>query len=498
MTLEVKAESFDRALELAQFGRFNVFLMSTAGIALANVYLESTTMNFVLPVSQCDLQWTQTERNLLGAVSYIGIIMSAHCWGSLADSMGRKKVLAPTLILGFVMSVLSSFCNSFLWMFTFRFFNGICISGATSVILVYLGEFHCQKQRDKSIMISCFILSIFALVCPLVAWGIINGNWWIDIPWLDMRYTPWRLFMVACATPGLISGFLIMIFPESPKYLLSKNQEEEALEVLKKIFFDNSRKDKSLYPVTSLRKDSDTTEDNLEKMRMKNVFGVIWNRTKPLFNKDNLKVTTILCTLQFILYSSNFGMFVFYPDIINSVEQHLKDNGNGTGMCDIYELKLQSVYKTTGSCVPKLELSTFTYSFICEILFFLGCLLLIFIITKIPKNYILAFVLAVPGVFGVVAAAIHNPKASLALYTALLTSALGMMVISSSVVESYPTHLRATAMSICQLFSRLGCVVGSNYIGSLLQYHCNMSFYISSIALIAGGLLALMLPKAVY
>ncbi|KAL5277989.1 hypothetical protein ACFFRR_002933 [Megaselia abdita] len=183
---------------------------------------------------------------------------------------------------------------------------------------------------------------------------------------------------------------------------------------------------------------------------------------------------------------------------VNSVEQHLNDNGNGTGMCEIYELQLQGVYEGESTCVQKLELSTFTYSFICEVAYFTGFLLLAFIIKKIPKNYILAIILTVPGVFGVVAAAIHNPKASLALYTALLISGLGMMVISSSVVESYPTHLRATAMSITQLSARLGCVVGSNYIGSLLRYHCNLSFYLSSGALIGSGFLALMLPKPVY
>ncbi|KAL5277990.1 hypothetical protein ACFFRR_002934 [Megaselia abdita] len=292
MTLmDVRAESFDRALELSQLGRFNVFLVCTAGIVLADVYLETTTMNFVLPVSQCDLHWTQTERNLLGAVSYIGIIVSAHGWGSLADSIGRKKVLAPTLII-------------------------FSVSGAASVILVYLGEFHCQKLRDKSIMFSCFVMSVFSLVSPLVAWGILNGDWWFDIPWLGVRYTPWRLFMVVCATPGLISGFLILIFPESPKYLLSNNQEKEAIKVLQSIFSTNTRKDKCLYPVRSLISDSDSIECDIEKLGLKNVMAVMWNRTKPLFSKNYIRDTTIFCTLQFVLYSSNFGMFVFFPDII--------------------------------------------------------------------------------------------------------------------------------------------------------------------------------------
>uniref|UniRef100_T1GJ92 Major facilitator superfamily (MFS) profile domain-containing protein n=1 Tax=Megaselia scalaris TaxID=36166 RepID=T1GJ92_MEGSC len=126
MTLPMeRAESFEKALELAKFGKFNILLICTAGIVMANIYLETTSMNVVLPVSQCDLHWTQKERNLLGAVSYIGIIISSHCWGFVGDTFGRKKVLVPTLLVGFVVSVISSFCNSFTCMFIFRLINGI-------------------------------------------------------------------------------------------------------------------------------------------------------------------------------------------------------------------------------------------------------------------------------------------------------------------------------------------------------------------------------------
>lgn len=368
-------------------------------------------MNFVLPASQCDLQWTQLERNLLGAVCYIGIILSAHFWGCLGDSIGRKKVLCPTLLVGFFVTVCSSFSNSFAVMFTLRLINGIwfvsflflpfspkyvnqniSVSGATSVVLVYLGEFHSQKFRDKSIMICCFIMSIFTLLTPVLAWGIINEEWSFYIAWLNMTYTPWRLFMVVCATPGLLSGLLMLMLPESPKYLLFKNEEKQALDVLSKVYAMNTRRDSSVYPVLGLKKEVSTLDGDLIKMKFKNAVEVMWNRTKPLFSKNHLKDTTVYCILQFILYSSNFGMFVFFPDVINSVEQYLQENGNSSRICEIYELKLQQVYgqvEEEDTCDRSLELSTYTYSFICELAYFLGYLLLVFIIKKVPKNYIL-------------------------------------------------------------------------------------------------------------
>lgn len=359
-------------------------------------------------------------------------------------------------------------------------------------------------------------MSIFCLVAPILAWAILNRDWSIEISWFSMKYTPWRLFMVICATPGLISGILILFFPESPKYLLAKSQEEECLNILKKIFKCNTNKDKSLYSVSCLKRDLDTSDLDSFGFKSRNAIEVLWNRTKPLFSKEFLKDTTIYCLLQFILHSSNFGMFIFFPDIVNSVEGHSNENSTSKTMCEIYEQKLQGVYGKSEECVPKLELSTYTYYFICETAYFFGYIFLICIIKRVPKNYILgklfdisllrflesilfsAIILTATGGFGILAAAVRNSKASLALYTALLTSGLGMVVIGSAVVESYPTHLRATAMSVTQLFARLGCVVGSNYIGSLLQHHCNMSFYISSGVLVIGGILSLLLPKAAY
>lgn len=94
-------------------------------MVLANVLLETLGISFVLPVSQCELNWTIEEKGILSAVGFIGIIISSHLWGFLADTMGRREVIRPTLIIGFVFSVLSSFSNSFGMLVTFRLLNGI-------------------------------------------------------------------------------------------------------------------------------------------------------------------------------------------------------------------------------------------------------------------------------------------------------------------------------------------------------------------------------------
>ena len=60
-----------------------------------------------------------------------------------------------------------------------------------------------------------FIFGIGAMLLPLVAWVFINGNWSIHIPYLDIIYKPWRLFIVMCGIPGFLCGICLYKIPES-------------------------------------------------------------------------------------------------------------------------------------------------------------------------------------------------------------------------------------------------------------------------------------------
>lgn len=50
---------------------------------------------------------------------------------------------------------------------------------------------------------------------------------------------------------SLIASVSFYYLPESPKFLLSHGQENEALEVLKEIYSTNTGKSKDTYPVSS-------------------------------------------------------------------------------------------------------------------------------------------------------------------------------------------------------------------------------------------------------
>lgn len=93
-------------------------------MVLFAVAMETCGISYVLPMSECDMNLSTSDEGILTAVPFAGIICSSHLWGFLADTKGRRRVLQPTLLAAFLISVASSFVQNFYLFTTLRFLNG--------------------------------------------------------------------------------------------------------------------------------------------------------------------------------------------------------------------------------------------------------------------------------------------------------------------------------------------------------------------------------------
>lgn len=109
-----------------------------------------------------------------------------------------------------------------------------------------MGEFHCEKHRNRAVLYGSFIAAFSAIFFPLIAWVFINQEWEFVVPLLGITYRPWRLFFIVCGLSGLVCGIIFHYLPESPKYLLGANRHDEALEVLRYMHKKNTQSNKKL------------------------------------------------------------------------------------------------------------------------------------------------------------------------------------------------------------------------------------------------------------
>lgn len=108
----------------AGYGFFNIAVLLSAGLCLMCVIIETMGMMFVIPAAQCDLNLDLAQKGLLSAISFLGVVVSSHLWGFLADTRGRKNVLLISMIASFITTFIASFIPQS-WLFILmRFING--------------------------------------------------------------------------------------------------------------------------------------------------------------------------------------------------------------------------------------------------------------------------------------------------------------------------------------------------------------------------------------
>lgn len=79
-----------------------------------------------------------------------------------------------------------------------------------------------------------------------------NHPWYRFHLFLLLLVHTWQIFLLICGLPSLISGLILIMLPESPKFLMSQGRNMEALKEFQKMYAFNTRKPKNTYPVSIL------------------------------------------------------------------------------------------------------------------------------------------------------------------------------------------------------------------------------------------------------
>jgi len=214
--------SLDQVLSECGLGFFHKRLLVTCGFGFSAAAVEVVLTAFLF--TELEAHWGLNEYELGALPSLVGFgsTIGELVWGSLADSHGRRPVFMVTVVIVAVFGMLSAMSPTFLWLYLFRFMVGFGYGGNIAVDFAIFSELLPTKGRgDMLFCISAFWPIGQASTC-LLAWAV--------IPTLG-----WRVFLVLCAIPTLITAFLRPLIPESPRWLLLKGREQEAREVCRHI-----------------------------------------------------------------------------------------------------------------------------------------------------------------------------------------------------------------------------------------------------------------------
>ncbi len=165
----------------------------------------------------------------------IGCVAGAFLAGRLADVLGRRTVMILTAILFLIGALVQGFSHE-QWLFVIARMGGGMAVGAASVLSpAYISEVAPAEIRGRmttiqQIMIISGLTAAFVINYYLAAAAGASTN----LFWGGYEAWRWMYWMQAIpATVFLVALFLI---PESPRFLVSKGRNDEAVKVLTALF----------------------------------------------------------------------------------------------------------------------------------------------------------------------------------------------------------------------------------------------------------------------
>ncbi|WP_079527756.1 D-xylose transporter XylE [Halobacillus hunanensis] len=173
----------------------------------------------------------------------IGCIIGGFISGALSTKFGRKYTLIIAAILFSISALGSAYPEwlffsfgepSFALLFMFnvyRIIGGIGVGLASAVSPMYIGEIAPSHIRGRLVSLNQFAIIFGMLVVYFVNWGIARGQ---SAEWINE--VGWRYMFASEAIPALLFLVLLFAVPETPRYLASQNQNDEALKILGKIY----------------------------------------------------------------------------------------------------------------------------------------------------------------------------------------------------------------------------------------------------------------------
>lgn len=185
-------------------------------------------MTGALPFLQKD--WHLTNATVVGWITsavMFGAIFGGAVAGQLSDRFGRRKMILASAIVFAIFALLSMVApnNGSLYLIIVRVLLGLAVGAASALVPAYMSEMAPANARgslsglNQTMIVSGMLLSYimdFLLKGLPQAWG-------------------WRIMLGLAAVPAIILFCGVLRLPESPRFLIKNNQEQEAKVVLSSI-----------------------------------------------------------------------------------------------------------------------------------------------------------------------------------------------------------------------------------------------------------------------
>ncbi|MCM3652284.1 sugar porter family MFS transporter [Metabacillus litoralis] len=234
----------------------NIILASTLGGLLFGY--DTGVINGALPFMSESFNLNSFTEGLVASSLLLGAAFGSVLGGKLSDYIGRRKNILYLALLFLITTLGCTLAPNLTVMVICRFLLGVAVGGASVTVPAYLAEMSPMESRGR--MVTQNELMIVSGQLLAFVFNAILGSTMGDNP------NVWRYMLVIAALPAILLFLGMLKMPESPRWLVSKRKNEDALVVLKKIRRDDRAKSELREIQTAFTEETETKKANFADM----------------------------------------------------------------------------------------------------------------------------------------------------------------------------------------------------------------------------------------
>ncbi|TIA82914.1 hypothetical protein E3P98_01111 [Wallemia ichthyophaga] len=215
------------------------------------------------------------------AMTTAGAFICSLFAGALSDRIGRKWVLVISDICYCIGTVVFGASYSVAQAAVGRLILGFGVGFSSCIGPLFISEISPPQLRGTLVTINSVTITLGQVIAYGIGAGLINFN----------DPDNWRIMLVIGAAPAIYQAIAVHYLPESPRYLLSRERNEEAYTSLARVYQQATQEELALkYDILVANVD--------ESVQVKRE-NTVWQLFKSLFTiPKNLRALSLAMTLQ--------------------------------------------------------------------------------------------------------------------------------------------------------------------------------------------------------
>lgn len=398
-----------------------------------------TTMAVSKTAIAADLGLTASQLGFLDGIALAGMCIGAMFLGSLADLVGRRRVILASISAIAVTMFLTAFVDNFFQFFVARLLTGLGVGAMLASIPAIASEYSPEKYKGMAVTIATVGYPAGAMLGGAFGPQLI-GNW----GWQGVFYFGGVATLVIAA----ISYFLL---PESLHFLASK-QPRNALSRINEIMLRIKKIPIEALPAAMPKRAGGIVGTMLG----------VFDNLGGLFKKDVLIQTILLWLTFFFSLICLYFMMSWIPYMFEHAGYSLEQGGQAFSLFNIGAI--------------------------------IGVILLGILTTRLPLSASVGTFLIAASVLMVVFANTNSSFAGSMVLILIIGIFMqgGYTGLYACAAKIYPSEVRATGIGWAIGVGRVGAVLGPAIAGLLIEKGVDMqtNFTLFAIPLLLSGLLA--------